>query len=369
MNFLLILVASFLGSMNHFLWSGVLFKALSAILPFIIFKINYRVAALLFLSLIFIFNFLTHEGLLGIYQLRGLLFFSGIAAFIVFDRYFFKGEGHQLSIKISNKGVLTLFTISLIAGNFFYIIIDSNDFFLNHSYFMNEFDRYRGYFPFLVAIAIITQSSQILFKLILTFVFAIIMFSFSGDRGSSVYFVIISLCLIFFPAKFFAYSLLAIEIFLRPLFLVLLKNFEGIKGSFLVKANGFNYLLNNLNLLGNGIQPPNQSWHEKIYMYGSYFSPADYALYGRIYELGFLSFLISIYFFIVYMKKGLLIQDKTLQILYLYILSAVTIGYGMSSSYYVLIGNIVTIILIFRLKWVRTQQRNNYFRVQNSHNP
>lgn len=369
MNFLLILVASFLGSMNNFLWSGVLFKALSAMLPFIIFKINYRVAALLLLSLIFIFNLLIQEGLSNIYQLRGLLFFSGIAAFIAFDRYFFKGEGHKLSIKISNKSVLTLFTISLIAGNFFYTIIGSHDFVFNYSYFMNEFDRYRGYFPHLVAFAIIIQSSQILFKLILTLVFAIIMFSFSGDRGSSVLFVIISFCFIFFPAKFFAYSLLAIEIFLRPLFLVLLKNFEGIKGSFLVKADGFSYLLSNLNLLGNGIQPSNQSWHEKIYMYGSYFSPADYALYGRIYELGFLSFLISIYFFIVYIRKSLLIQDKTLQILYLYILSTVTIGYGMSSSYYVLVGNIVTIILIFRLKRARAQQRNNYFRAQNSHNP
>jgi hypothetical protein len=350
MNGFLILVATFLGSVNSYLWGFIPLKALSAILPFVISRVNYKIVALLLLSLIYLFNLFIQEGLFNAYELRGLLFYSSIVLFIVFDRYFFKGEGYNLSAKVSNKNMFALLAIFLIIGNFFYITIDSHGFTLNYSYFMNEVERYRGYFPQVIALAIIGQLSKGLSKLILAFIFVIIMFVFTGDRGSSVLFVIISFGFIFLSAKYFSYFLFATEIFIRPLFLFFLKNFENIKGSFLVKAHGFDYLLNNINLLGHGIQPPNQQHLEKIDMYGSYFSPADYAIFGKVYEMGFLSFLISIYFFIIYSKKGFLIQDKTLKFLYLYILSTATIGYGMSSAYYVLISNILILILIFRLK-------------------
>ena len=228
-------------------------------------------------------------------------------------------------------------------GNLLYVFVTNSSF--TNNFTAAETNRYRGYFPWILALAIVITSDGYIKKLYLVLTLCTIGYIFDGGRGAFISSILSGIAVSFLKPALFVKFLYVKSFLVYPFFLLMLKYQPNLSGSFDLKADGFYYLLNNIKFFGSGIQLPFlKGESSRADNYGLYFSSSDYGFFGVGYELGIIILVIKFVagYYCVSLYR-LFANEKTANI-YILVAWQISFGYALSVDYFT---NLTAFLLFF----------------------
>ena len=181
----------------------------------------------------------------------------------------------------------------------------------------SEVERYRGVLfniPLLIVLYRVESEKNYYMFLI---AFTICLFIFTGTRSLTINFVFVSIIIRYCDAK---WVFLALILKSALYYLLLFLHLPIPIGSIIVRSLTFNYIIDNLNILGNGVGIIEPGW---------FFRSADVGIFGAAFELGALPVLVKVLAFVYLFIKW----KKNIDSFSLYLSYTCMMGYTMSIDF------------------------------------